>query len=303
VIGDVEQMLRRLLGEHVILGTRLAPALPAVKADPGQLEQVLVNLAVNARDAMPTGGTLTIDTAAITVDDDISQQRGVRPGKHVRIRVSDTGAGMPAEVVDRAFEPFYTTKPSGEGTGLGLATVYGIVTQAGGTIQLYSEPNIGTTVQILLPVTDEQPVSAAAVERPPSAGRGETVLVVEDEDPLRAVTCRILRTSGYEVLAAADGASALELVATHDGPVHLLLTDVVMPGMLGKELAHRLTAVRPATRLLYMSGYARPVLASQGTLDPGVALLEKPFGKSELLTAVRERIDADGDREDFPFEA
>jgi two-component system, cell cycle sensor histidine kinase and response regulator CckA len=308
VIGDVEQMLRRLLGEHVLLSTRLAAAVPAVKADPGQLEQVLVNLAVNARDAMPGGGTLVIDTAPVTVDDDYAAHHtGIEPGRHVRIRVSDTGEGMPADVIDRAFEPFYTTKPSGEGTGLGLATVYGIVTQAGGTVTLYSEPGMGTTVQILLPVTEEEAGSAASPDRSPAGGRGETVLVVEDEDALRAVTGRILRSCGYRVLAAADGAAALDLVAHHDGPVDLLLTDVVMPGMLGKELAQRLAPIR----VLYMSGYAQPVLASQGTLDPGVALLEKPFGRSELLSAVRERIDAGIDTgidartggEGFPIDA
>jgi two-component system cell cycle sensor histidine kinase/response regulator CckA len=304
VIGDVEQMLRRLLGEHVLLSTRLAAAVPPVKADPGQLEQVLVNLAVNARDAMPGGGALVIDTAPVTVDDDYAAHHtGIRPGRHVRIRVSDTGEGMPADVIDRAFEPFYTTKPSGEGTGLGLATVYGIVTQAGGTVNLYSEPGMGTTVQILLPVTEEETGSAASLDRTPAGGRGETILLVEDEDALRAVTGRILGSCGYRVLAAASGAAALELVAHHDGPVDLLLTDVVMPGMLGKELAQRLAPIR----VLYMSGYAQPVLASQGTLDPGVALLEKPFGRSELLSAVRERIDAEIDActggEGFPIDA
>ncbi|HYN92789.1 MAG TPA: PAS domain S-box protein [Pilimelia sp.] len=293
VVTDVEKMLRRSLGEHITLVTRLSAELPPVSADSGQLEQVLVNLAVNARDAMPRGGRLTIDTCVHDVDADYAVARpNLEPGRHVRLRVSDTGTGMPREVAERAFEPFFTTKASGEGTGLGLATVYGVITQAGGDVHIYSEPGMGTSVNILLPVTEE-PAAHPAAEDPVNAraGQGETVLVVEDEPALRQVACRILTAAGYRVLPAGDGAAALSLVAGHGGAIDLLLTDVVMPGMLGKELAERLVDARPATRVLYMSGYAQPVLASQGTLDPDVVLLEKPFTKPELLAAVRRRLD------------
>ena len=276
-IFSVEEMLRRSLGEHINLLVRAEPELPAVVCDPGQIEQLLVNLSVNARDAMPGGGDLVIDTG--------------RHGDQVRLRVSDSGDGMSAEVLDRAFEPFFTTKGSG-GTGLGLATVYGIVTQAGGEVSLTSSVGLGTTVTVLLPVasadsSDLYPPSDIS----PIGGRGETLLVVEDEAALRDVAGRILSGAGYHVLAAECGASALELAARHEGAIDLLVSDVVMPGMLGKELADRLTGVRPDTRVLYMSGYAQPVLHSQGTLDPGVALLEKPFTAGDLLAAVRKRLD------------
>ena len=278
VITDVEEMLRRSIGEHITLIFRPGASLPPVTCDPGQIEQLLVNLALNARDAMPSGGTLVIETDG--------------PGDQVRMRVRDSGRGMTAEVVARAFEPFFTTKASGEGTGLGLASVYGIVTQAGGEVSLSSEPGLGTTVTVLLPaasvVVEAEP---DAPEISPTAGHGETLLVVEDEAALRDVAGRILSGAGYHVLAAECGPDALELAARHAGAIDLLVSDVMMPGMLGKELAERLTDVRPDTRVLYMSGYAQPVLHSQGTLDPGVALLEKPFTATDLLTAVRRRLD------------
>ncbi|WP_030443083.1 hybrid sensor histidine kinase/response regulator [Actinoplanes subtropicus] len=276
-IHSVEEMLRRSLGEHINLLVRAEPSLPAVVCDPGQIEQMLVNLAVNARDAMPGGGELVIDTG--------------RHGDRVRLRVSDSGAGMSAEVLERAFEPFFTTKGSG-GTGLGLATVYGIVTQAGGEISLTSSVGVGTTVNVLLPTApaNTSDISLSS-DISPAGGRGETLLVVEDEAALRDVAGRILSGAGYHVLTAECGASALELAARHEGGIDLLVSDVVMPGMLGKELAERLTGVRPDTRVLYMSGYAQPVLHSQGTLDPGVALLEKPFTAGDLLAAVRRRLD------------
>jgi len=247
-----------------------------VVCDPGQIEQMLVSLAVNARDAMPGGGDLVIDTG--------------RHGDQVRLRVSDSGSGMSAEVMERAFEPFFTTKGSG-GTGLGLATVYGTVTQAGGEITLASSVGIGTTVTVLLPVASDSSDISSSSDISPIGGRGETLLVVEDEAALQEVAGRILSGAGYHVLAAECGASALELAARHEGAIDLLVSDVVMPGMLGKELADRLTGVRPDTRVLYMSGYAQPVLHSQGTLDPGVSLLEKPFTAGDLLAAVRRRLD------------
>ncbi|WP_433086085.1 PAS domain S-box protein [Dactylosporangium sp. CA-052675] len=291
VIGEVQLMLDRSIGEHISLRTSLAEGLPNVVADPGRLEQVLVNLAVNARDAMPGGGDLTIDTGLVHVDDGHTAVReGLAPGPHVRVRVSDTGTGMPREVIEHAFEPFFTTKPSGEGTGLGLATVYGIVAQAGGRVQIYSEPGVGTTITILLPASDAELVADDAVRAARPPGRGQTVLVAEDEPALREVTTRILRRGGYSVLSAADGVAALQLASEHGGAIHLLLTDVVMPGMLGRVLAERVLQLRPATRVLFMSGYAQPVLTSNGILDPGVHLLEKPFTGADLLNAVADQL-------------
>jgi two-component system cell cycle sensor histidine kinase/response regulator CckA len=296
VIADVEQLLRRSIGEHVELVAQLDADLWPVLVDPGQLEQVLVNLAVNARDAMPSGGSLTIDTGNVDVDDEYASGRvGLDPGRHVRLRVSDTGTGMTAEVLQRAFEPFYSTKPKGEGSGLGLATVYGIVTQAGGYAQIYSEPGVGTTMTALFPVTDQVDVRAAPAAAAPPVGGGETVLVVEDEAAMREVTRRILTRHGHGVLVAADGAEALRIAGAHVGTIDLLLTDVILPQMLGKEIAERVSALRPGVRVLYMSGYAQPVLASQGTLDPGVTLVEKPFTETTLLANVRSVLDRTGD--------
>jgi two-component system cell cycle sensor histidine kinase/response regulator CckA len=286
VITGVAEMLRRSIGEHVELVTSLAGGLWPVLADPGQIEQVLVNLAVNARDAMEGGGTLTIDTSNFTVDAAaIAGGSPARPGRNVRLRVSDTGTGMPADVIDRAFEPFFTTKAEGTGTGLGLATVYGILAQADGHIRIYSEPGTGTTFSITLPVTDQ---AAVPVPEPASYHRtpkGETILVVEDAEALREVTERIFTRHGYHVLTAASGPEALDLARQHQGEIHLLVTDVVMPHMLGKEVAEKMSEIKPEIEVLYMSGYARPVLASQGRLDPGVALVEKPFSESALLAA------------------
>jgi two-component system cell cycle sensor histidine kinase/response regulator CckA len=297
VIAEVEQLLRRSIGEHVELVTHLDDALWPVLVDPGQLEQVLVNLAVNARDAMPHGGNLTIDTANVEIDEEYATGRvGVEPGPHVRLRVSDTGVGMPADVIQRAFEPFYSTKPKGEGSGLGLATVYGIVSQAGGYVQIYSEPGVGTTITALFPVTDQIDSRPAPGPEVQPSGGGETVLVVEDEEAMREVTRRILTRHGHEVLVAADGAGAIRIAEQHTGEIHLLLTDVIMPQMLGKEIAERVTALRQGIRVLYMSGYAQPVLASQGTLDPGVTLVEKPFTESTLLDKVRRVLDETGER-------
>jgi two-component system cell cycle sensor histidine kinase/response regulator CckA len=289
VIADHADLLHRAIGEQVALITRPADGLPPVTCDPGQIEQVLVSLARNAREAMPGGGNLVIDTASAHLA--VGDHPNLPPGEYVRLRISDSGRGMAPDVVARAFEPFFTTKASGEGTGLGLATVYGIVTQAGGSVSLTSEPGLGTTVTVLLPAgaaADPVPVPPEPVA---TAGHGETLLVVEDEAALRDVAGRILSGAGYHVLTADGGRQALELAAVHDGTIDLLVSDVVMPGMLGKELAERLVDVRPDTRVLYMSGYAQPVLASQGTLDPGVALLEKPFTAAALLTAVRRRLD------------
>ena len=284
VITAVQEMLRRTLGEHVELVTTLAGDLWPVLADPGQLEQVLVNLAVNARDAMPGGGTLTIDTSNITVDaDTVAGGSKARRGKNVRMRVSDTGTGMTADLIEHVFEPFFTTKAEGAGTGLGLATVYGILAQAEGHIQIYSEPGTGTTFSITLPVTAEALVPMAEPVLYQRSPKGETVLVVEDEEALRQVTKRIFTRNGYHVITAANGPEALDIASTHPGEIHLLVTDVVMPHMLGKEIAAKMRAIKPGIEVLFMSGYARPVLASQGRLDPNVALVEKPFSEAELL--------------------
>jgi hypothetical protein len=284
VISAVKEMLVRTLGEHVELIFLPGGGLCPVMADPGQLEQVLVNLAVNARDAMPGGGTLTIDTSNITVDDEtIAGGSKAQLGRNVRLRVSDSGTGMPADVAAHAFEPFFTTKPEGAGTGLGLATVYGIIAQAGGHIQIYSEPGAGTTFSIVLPVTAE----AAAVmpdhvpyQRSP---KGETILVVEDEDALREVARRIFARNGYHVLTASNGPEAIELARGFQGDIHLLVTDVIMPQMLGKEVSEKIRAIKPDIEVLFMSGYARRVLTSQGMLEPNVALVEKPFSEVDLM--------------------
>jgi len=233
---------------------------------------------------MPARGRLTIDTSNITVDGD-SAAGGSRPGQgqNVRLRVSDTGTGMTSEVIKHAFEPFYTTKVDGTGTALGMATVYGIVTEAGGHIRIHSEPGAGTTVTIAPPVTTETAptVEPATYRRVPI---GEMVLVVEDESALREVTRRIFTRNGYKVTTAGNGPEALDIASTHPGEIHLLVTDVVMPHMLGKEVAEKMRAIKPGIEVLFMSGYARPALASQGRLDPGVVLVEKPFSEADLMT-------------------
>ncbi len=290
VVTDIEQLLRRTLGEHIQLRTALATDLWRTMADPGQIEQVLVNLAVNARDAMDEGGTLVLETQNVSLADaDIAGDRpALTPGRYVELRVSDNGKGMHRDVVDRAFEPFFTTKPKGEGAGLGLATVYGIIAQAGGDTAILSDPGVGTTITALLPATDDVPVAnetPTLVARP----RGEeTILLVEDEEAVRDLTCRILSRNGYRVLVADSGPAALQMVedpACH--PIHLLLTDVVMPRMLGKEVADHAVKLLPDIRVVFMSGYALPTLGNQ-TLDEGVVLVQKPFTEAVLLNTIRE---------------
>jgi PAS domain S-box-containing protein len=293
VVIGVEQLLRRTLGEHIDLVTSLNLDLWPVMIDPGQLEQVFVNLAVNSRDAMPAGGKLSVDTDNVEVDAVYATARpGLEAGSYARLRVSDSGAGMDRQVVQRAFEPFFTTKPQGQGTGLGLATVYGIVIQAGGHVQIYSEPGLGTTITALLPVTDETArASQPAAPTTDSAGLGETVLVVEDEESLRDMVVRILDRSGYRVLTVPTVVEALQEASALDQRIDLLLTDLVMPTMLGSELAQRVRELRPDIRVLFMSGYAQPVLGEQIALDGGIDLLEKPFTADALLTRVRGTLD------------
>ncbi|HET7018398.1 MAG TPA: PAS domain S-box protein [Streptosporangiaceae bacterium] len=288
-VGGVLKLLRRTLGEHIELSTDLAPDLDVVLADPGQIEQILVNLAVNARDAMTAGGCLTIQTSHVDVDEIYAASRaGLSPGRYVALRVSDNGPGMPPEIVERAFEPFFTTKPKGEGTGLGLATIYGIVHQAGGNVRIYSEPGLGTTITVLLPVT-EQAADAARRSVVESGGRGngELLLVVEDEEALREVARRILSRNGYRVIVASDGQQAIEVARASTDRIDGLVTDVIMPGMQGKELADRLHESQPDLAVLYMSGYTQGMLGAQGVLDADVALIEKPFTEETLLAKVR----------------
>ena len=289
VIAGITEMLRRTLGENVELVTSFAGDLWPVLADPAQLEQLLVNLAVNARDAMPDGGTLIIEASNVTVDaDSVAGGSTSRRGKNVRLRVSDTGTGMSPEVIEHALEPFFTTKEKGTGTGLGLATVYGILTQAEGSIHIYSEIGVGTTFSITLPVTTESPTPITEPVPYHRAPRGEVVLVVEDAPALREVTRRIFARAGFHVVTAANGPEALALARALPGEIHLLVTDVVMPHMLGKEVAEKIQEIKPGIAVLYMSGYARPVLASQGRLEPGVALVEKPFSQADLLAKAGE---------------
>src|SRR6266702_3213984 len=288
MVASVEQLLQRTLGEHIELATELAGDLRLVLADAGQIELTLVNLAVNARDAMPSGGKLTIETANTDVDAVYAASRaGPTPGRYVAVKVSDTGTGMPAEIADRAFEPFFTTKPKGEGSGLGLATVYGIITQAGGNVRIYSEPGLGTTVIVLLPVTDQSPPAHEQPPARPEHGEGEIVPVVEDEPALLEVTRRILARNGYQVLVAANGQQAIDAAAACPQRLDVLLTDVVMPGMQGREVAERVRMLQPDVHVLFMSGYTQGLLGAQQVLAPGVSLIEKPFSEGSLLAKLR----------------
>ncbi len=294
LVLDMDKLLRRLIGEDVELATVLDPTLGRVTADPGQLEQVIVNLAVNARDAMPQGGKLTLETRNIDLDSSYTLEHSlVKPGPYVQLTVSDSGIGMDEETQAHAFEPFFTTKPRGQGTGLGLAMVYGTVKQSGGFIWVYSEPGRGATFKIYLPRVDA-PVESAAppapVERPPRGS--ETVLLAEDEPAVRAIARQALERQGYTVLAAPSGADALALAAQHGATIHLLLTDVVMPGISGRDLADRLTAQRPGIRVLYISGYTDNAIVRHGMLEPGLAYLQKPFRPDALVRKVREVLDA-----------
>jgi two-component system cell cycle sensor histidine kinase/response regulator CckA len=293
VVAEMDRMLRRLIGEHIALVTVLAPGLGRVRADPNQIEQVIVNLAVNARDAMPNGGNLTIETANAELDATFAQAHlGAVPGPYAMIAVTDSGAGMDATVRAHLFEPFFTTKEVGKGTGLGLATVYGIVKQSGGYISVYSELGRGSSFKIYLPRIQ---ASEAEDPSPPKAGveRGsETILVVEDEAAVLALGRRALEAQGYVVLAASDGTDALRVVERHGGKIHLLLTDVVMPGMSGRELADKLASRRPGIRVLYMSGYPGDAVVQHGTLPAGSAFLQKPFSPDGLARKVRDVLDA-----------
>jgi len=293
VVTGIENMLRRLLGEDIEVEVRLAESLGSVLADPGQIEQVIMNLAVNARDAMPEGGKLTIETTNVEVDEDYaSQDVSLAPGRFVQVSVTDTGTGMDAATRQLIFEPFFTTKEKGRGTGLGLATVYGIIRQSGGDVSVYSEPGRGTTFKVYLPRVDS-PVAEARSKTVSIIPTGsETVLVVEDEEAVRKLVLRILGSAGYHVLAAATGTDALELCENHQGAIDLLLTDVVMPQMSGRELAQRLGVLLPGVKVLFMSGYTDNAIVHHGVLDAGTHFIGKPFSGAELRRKVREAIDS-----------
>jgi PAS domain S-box-containing protein len=283
----IQQQLQRSLGEQVELIMDLAQDLPPVLADRGQMEQVLVNLALNARDAMPGGGKLTISTTAEQVDEPAAAQSDLPQGRYVLLTVSDTGGGIPPHLLDRVFEPFFTTKAQGEGRGLGLATIYGIMTRAGGTVRIYSEVDAGTTIRAYLPAAAGTAESAEP-SAPAQPGTGQVVLVVEDEPALREVTRRTLAENGYQVVAAASGAEALSVLTSQVEHVDLLLTDVIMPNMQGKELAAKVAALRPGMPVVFMSGYEQGTLCVQGVPEPSIHLIEKPFSEASLLAKLHQ---------------
>jgi signal transduction histidine kinase len=293
LIEDFEKMLGRMIGEDVELRLTLARDLGNVRADPGQVQQVLMNLVVNARDAMPTGGKLLIETAnADLTQHYVDMHQPVVPGQYVMLAVTDTGVGMNADIKTRIFEPFFTTKEKGKGTGLGLSTVYGIVKQSGGYVWVYSEPGRGTTFKIYLPRVD-------APTQPPSAPREatrltgtETILIAEDDEILRRLTKGLLEKAGYRVLDAENATVALAAARAHPGPIHLLLADVVMPGGSGRELARQLAEFRPDTKVLYVSGYTDDAIVHHGMLEPGLDFLPKPFTPAALARKVRDVLDA-----------
>jgi two-component system, cell cycle sensor histidine kinase and response regulator CckA len=294
VVADVGTMLRRLIGEDVELTTVLDPSLRRVKADPAQVEQVLMNLAVNSRDAMPRGGKVTIETANVELDEAFARTHHVgRPGYYVLLAVSDTGCGMDEATKAHVFEPFFTTKGLGKGTGLGLATVYGVVKQAGGYVYVYSEPGRGTAFKIYLPSVEETaPEGAPHAGLPEGPRGGETILLAEDEEAVRTVTRLFLQQHGYTVLETGDGDEALRVGGEHEGRIDLLISDVVMPGLGGRELADQLTALRSELRVLYLSGYTDDAVVRHGVLEAETAFLQKPFGSGDLARKVREVLDA-----------
>jgi PAS domain S-box-containing protein len=290
VIGQTEKMLQRLIGEDIQLVLGLGTDVGNIKADPGHVEQAIVNLAVNARDAMPLGGRITIETANAVLDETYARTHlGVQPGEFVMIAVSDTGHGMDAETRRRIFEPFFTTKERGRGTGLGLATVYGMIKQSGGDIWVYSEPGCGTTFKLYFPRVQERPSDPDPSETLPTKVRGsETILVVEDEKAVRDLTVKMLQQMGYCVLTAASGAEAIEISQSHPGEIALLLTDVVMPNMSGRQLADVLGPTRPDMKVLFLSGYTENTVVHHGVLESGVEFLPKPFSREALSRKLRD---------------
>jgi PAS domain S-box-containing protein len=293
ILHGVDKMLRRVIGEDIELVTLLAEDLGRVKTDPGQIEQMIMNLAVNARDAMPSGGKLTIETSNAEIDEtEVRSHAALTPGRYVMLSVSDTGVGMTPDIMEHVFEPFFTTKEKGKGTGLGLSTVYGIVKQSGGNILVYSEAGKGTMLKIYLPRMDE-PLEEEKknIEKEELPRGNETILVVEDEEEVRKVAVRMLGERGYKVLEASQGVDALHICAKLDGPIHLLLTDVVMPKMSGQEVAGSIISLRPGIKVLYMSGYTDNTIVHHGVLERGVNYIQKPFTVESLARKVREVLD------------
>jgi PAS domain S-box-containing protein len=305
VVTENLKMLTRLIGEDIDLVMVPAAQLGAVKADPGQIEQVIMNLAVNARDAMPDGGKLTIETSNVTLDESFTRLHApLSPGDYVLLTISDTGTGMDSETQSHIFEPFFTTKGP-KGTGLGLSMVYGIIKQSGGYVWVESELAKGTMFKIYLPrFTDaEERVSVSPVAGAAKGPNVETILLVEDEENLRRLARQYLETQGYKVLEAADSAAAVHICSDNPGPIHLLLTDVIMPGLNGRQLAERIVTLRPKVKVLYMSGYTENVIGHDGTLEPGVNLLQKPFSLPALRNKVREVLDSQGSAEEVAMSA
>jgi two-component system cell cycle sensor histidine kinase/response regulator CckA len=295
VVMNMDKMLRRLIGEDVQLITCLDSNLWSVKVDPGMIEQVIMNLAVNSRDAMPSGGKLTIETTNVTHDENYASHHvSVKPGFYVMLAISDTGCGMDKETQSHLFEPFFTTKETGKGTGLGLSTVYGIIKQSGGNVWAYSEPGLGTTFKIYLPQVEKGAKAYRPRLKPKEAGAAggtETILLVEDEEAVRSMVSKVLQNRGYTVLEARHGNEAVEVSERYEGSINLMVTDVIMPQMSGRELAERLTTLRPKMHVLYMSGYPDNTIVQHGVLEPGTSFLQKPFTISALEAKVREILD------------
>jgi two-component system cell cycle sensor histidine kinase/response regulator CckA len=293
VVEEMGRLLPRLIGEDVELVIHTVQNLGAVRADAGQMEQIIMNLAVNSRDAMPRGGRLIIETSNVELDSSYTASHPLMaPGPYVLLAVTDTGTGMDADTQARIFEPFFTTKEQGKGTGLGLATVYGIVKQSGGFIWVYSEVGKGTTFKVYLPRVDQQSQKFTPTHSAEDMPRGsETILLVEDEQDVREIAREFLVLGGYTVLEANDGDAAIEHAGRHQGPIHVLLTDMVMPGLTGRELASRLTSVRPGLKVIFMSGYTEQAAGCPGEWDSSSVLLSKPFTRSAILRTVREVLD------------
>jgi two-component system cell cycle sensor histidine kinase/response regulator CckA len=293
LVSDVHRMLQRVIGENIDLQTVLAPDLGRIMADPGQIEQVIMNLAVNARDAMPAGGKLTLETANVDLGEEYAGRHlAVIPGPYVMLAVTDNGSGMKSAIRGRIFEPFFTTKELGKGTGLGLSTVYGIVKQSSGNVWCYSEPDHGTTFKIYLPRVEEEAEPVTVARRDPLVRGSETVLVAEDEEMVRKLIVEMLGLDGYEVIATRNGAEALEAFKSHRGPIDLLITDVIMPGIGGNELMQNLVQIRPGMKVLFMSGYTGDAVLRHGMLEAGTAFLQKPFTRDALNRRVREVLDS-----------
>lgn len=292
IIDGMVKIIERVIGEDIVIELDTARPIQYLCADKGQIEQILLNIAVNARDAMPKGGKLFIRTEDVELREEyVKEHAGTAPGRYVALSMSDTGTGMTREVQERIFEPFFTTKEMGKGTGLGLATAYGIVKQHNGSIYVYSEQGKGTTFKVYLPAADREAQAAGKKPSPALPGGSETILVVDDEPIIRSLVGEVLQPLGYRVLQASNSAEALTMCRVHDKPIDLLLTDVIMPGMSGKDLADAICAMRPSIRVIYMSGYPHESIVPHGILNQGVILLQEPLTGAALAGKVRETLD------------